>query len=89
RGIATSLTNANLVANFFMLPRHTSGSSAIFNEYYLIGYLGVDAHIKFMDANGTQQSYCKGIVLSAIRQWNPGNDPINWLLRINWESVWS
>ncbi|KKL18361.1 hypothetical protein LCGC14_2313510, partial [marine sediment metagenome] len=26
---------------------------------------------------------------SAVRQWNPGNDPINWLLRINWESVWS
>ncbi|KKK66288.1 hypothetical protein LCGC14_2900220, partial [marine sediment metagenome] len=24
-----------------------------------------------------------------VRQWNPGNDPINWLLRINWESVWS
>ncbi|KKL06080.1 hypothetical protein LCGC14_1832870, partial [marine sediment metagenome] len=43
----------------------------------------------FMDANGTQQSYCKGITIACTRQWNPGNDPINWLLRINWESVWS
>ncbi|KKN44029.1 hypothetical protein LCGC14_0697240 [marine sediment metagenome] len=89
RGIATSLTNANLVANFFMLPRHTSGASATFERYYLIGYLGTNAHVGFMDANGTQQSYCKGITIACTRQWNPGNDPINWLLRINWESVWS
>lgn len=89
RGVITSLANANLVANFVMIPRHTRGDIATFERYYLIGYFGVNAHVGFMDANGTQQSYCKGIVSpSIVRQWIESNS-LNWLLRINWESVWS
>lgn len=87
RGFQTSLANANLIDKFVMAPRHTSGSIAVYKDYYLIVYFGVNLHIEFTDADGTPRSYCKGIIIRAATQWIE-SDNLNFMVRIQWESEW-
>ncbi len=87
RGIQTSIANYNLIKKFVHSSEHTTGSAADFIRYYLIAYFGTNSHLKFTDGNGNQQSYCKGIILSAIGQYFH-RDPTNFTVRINWDSVW-
>jgi len=87
RGIQTSLANFNLIDKFVMSPQHTSGASAIYIDYYMIVYFGTNSHVKFTDANGNQQSYCKGIIIGAIGRWID-TDSLNFQVRINWDSEW-
>ena len=87
RGIVSTLAEANLFDKFIMSDRHTSGASAIFNRYYLIAYFGTNAHFEFTDGNDNRKSYCKGIVISVVTQWLESNS-LQFLVRINWDSVW-
>lgn len=88
RGVQTSLANANLVDKFVMSVRHTTGVTANFKFYYLVGYFGTDSHLEFTDQGGTPRSYCKGMILSLIIRWVPRADAQNFMLRFNWESIW-
>ena len=87
KGVQTSIANFNLIDKFVMSPQHTSGAIAVYIDYYLIVYFGTNSHLKFTDANGNQQSYCKGIIHSAIGQYRH-RDPTNFTVRINWDSEW-
>ena len=87
RGIQSTLTNANLVDKFAMSDRHTSGASATFKRYYLIVYFGINSHLEFTDGSDNRKSYCKGIILSVAIQWIDSK-PTNFIVRINWDSVW-
>lgn len=83
----TSLANFNLIDKFVMSPQHTSGASAIYIDYYMIVYFGINLHVKFTDADGNQQSYCKGIIHSAIGRWIESKS-LEFMVRINWDSEW-
>lgn len=87
RGIQTSLANANLIDKFVMSDRHTSGSSATFKRYYMVVYFGTNSHLEFTDGSDTRQSYCRGVIKSVARQWVQ-SESLNFVVRINWESVW-
>lgn len=87
RGIVSTLAEANLADKFVMSDRHTSGASAVFKRYYLIAYFGTNAHFEFTDPNDNRKSYCKGIVISIVTQWLESNS-LQFLVRINWDSVW-
>ena len=87
RGIQTTLANANLIDKFAMSDRHTSGAIAVFKRYYMIVYFGVNSHLEFTDANDARKSYCKGIIISVGTQWLD-SDNLNFMVRINWDSVW-
>ena len=87
RGIQTTLTNANLIDKFVMSDRHTSGASATFKRYYLIVYFGTNSHLEFTDGSDARKSYCKGIIINMATIWLD-SDSLNFLVRINWNSVW-
>jgi len=87
QGISTSIANANLIDKFFLSNRHVSGASDVYVDYYMIVYFGTDLHMGFIDANNTQQSYCKGIAENVIRQWNQ-SDSLNINVKIKWDSEW-
>ena len=87
RGIQTTLANANLIDKFAMSDRHTSGASATFKRYYLIVYFGTNSHLEFTDGSDNRKSYCKGIILQVATQWLDLK-PKNFIVRINWDSVW-
>lgn len=87
RGFQTTLANANLIDKFVMSDRHTSGASATFKRYYLIVYFGTNLHVEFTDGSDNRKSYCKGIVISISTLWLE-SDNLNFIVRINWESVW-
>ena len=86
-GIEQGRTRAGLVDKFFMSPRHTSGASATFKRYHLIHYFGTDDHVLFTDANGTQQSYCTGIVTDYELRWVSIKNQL-FVVRSNFWSVW-
>lgn len=85
-GVQTSLANANLVDKFVMSKRHTAGDGT-FVRYFMVVYFGTNNHLEFTDHLDTRRSYCKGIIMSASIQWFH-RDNLNFILRINWESVW-
>ena len=87
RGFTSTLANANLIDKFAMSDRHTSGAIAIFKRYYAIAYFGTNAHLEFTDSDDNRKSYCKGIILSVVTQW-VSTDSLDFLVRINWNSVW-
>lgn len=87
RGIMTPLAKANFLDKFIMSDRHTSGASATFKRYHLIIYFGTNLHLQFTDASDNQKSYCTGVVTFATTQWVE-SDNLNFLVRINWLSVW-
>ena len=86
-GLPTTRSNGDKVANFVMLPRHTSGVSATFKEYYLIFYFGVNDHLPFIDASGNVKSYCKGRIINGSKIWDKSN-PLLYTIKLNWRSVW-
>lgn len=88
RGLQTSLANAMLIDKFLMSDRHTAGATATFNDYYLVMYFGVNNHWLFTDNNNTQKSYCLGVVPNFDISWNGTSDYLNFLVDINWRSVW-
>ena len=87
RGFRTRLTKANLVDEFIMSDRHTSGDPDIFKRYYMIWYFGTNSHLEFTDQNNVRQSYCKGIAINISTQWIDSKSLV-FLIRINWASVW-
>ena len=87
RGFTTTLAIANLIDKFIMSDRHTSGAIAVFKRYYAIAYFGTNNHLEFTDPSDNRKSYCKGIILSGITQWL-ATDSLDFLVRINWDSVW-
>ena len=87
RGVPTTLANANLTDKFAMSDRHTSGAVPPFKRYYMIAYFGTNSHLEFTDSNDNRKSYCKGIILQVSTVWM-GEKPNNFLVRINWDSVW-
>ena len=87
RGIETSLANADLIEEFMMSNRHTAGDSATFNRYYMIVYFGVNLHLKFTDADGNRQSYCKGIALGGLIGWIDRRS-LTAKIQVNFRSVW-
>lgn len=86
-GISTTRANGDKVEQFCMAPRHTSGSSAVYKNYYLIFYFAVNDHGPFTDASGNRKSYCKGAVLNGSIIWNKSN-PLLYTIKLNWRSVW-
>ena len=89
RGIETSIANADLIEEFIMSDRHTAGDSATFKRYYMIVYFGVNIHLKFTDASGNRQSYCRGVVLGGIMNWiDKGKADLTAIIQINFRSVW-
>jgi len=86
KGIETSVANADLIEGFIMSNRHTAGDSATFVRYYLIVYFGVNTHLKFTDASGNRQSYCKGVVLGGIINVIMAN--FYAIIQITFRSVW-
>lgn len=87
RGIQTTLTNANLIDKFVMSDRHTSGASAVFKRYFMVVYFGTNNHLEFTDSGNNRKSYCRGIIISVATTWIEST-PLNFILRINWDSVW-
>ena len=87
QGIKTSTTNAERIANFFMLDRHTSGSAAIFKRYYLIIKKDTTSYVPFIDASSTSRDYCKGVVLKWKYKWHM-DDALISTIWIDWRSVW-
>lgn len=87
QGVMGTRTQANGADQFLMSSRHTSGASAVFTRYHLILYFGTNDHIKFTDANGTQQSYCTGIVTDWEIVWLDVRNQVS-VLRLNFWSVW-
>jgi len=86
-GLSTSRANGELVEQFIMAPRHTSGDSSVYKDYYLIFYFGVDDHVQFTDASGNRKSYCKGAVLSGSMIWVESM-PGLYTLKLIWRSIW-
>ena len=86
-GLPTSRSNGDKIANFCMLPRHTSGVEAIFKKYYLIFYFGTNDHLPFIDAAGNIKSYCAGAVINGSKIWDKSN-PLLYTMKINWKSIW-
>lgn len=87
RGIETSRANADLVEKFFSLPRHTSGASATYVDYYLVIYLGLNDHVQFTDSSGNRKSYCPVDCAWVDCAWSESANPnVNVAIQIN--SVW-
>jgi len=86
-GLPTTRANGDLVSNFCMIPRHTSGVSTTYHTYYLIFYFGVNDHLPFIDGSGNTKSYCKGVVTNGSKIWDKSN-PHLYTLKLNWRSVW-
>ena len=86
QGIQTSLAKVNLVDKFIMSDEHVTGGNS-FIRYYLIVYFGTNSHLEFTDASDNRKSYCRGIILSAPAVWIE-SDYTNFILKINWQSVW-
>ena len=88
RGLPTSRSNGDLVEQFLMSARHTSGTAATYKPYYLIFYFGVNDHSPFSDADGNRKSYCKGVVTNGALIWNQAK-PNLYNIQLNWRSVWT
>ena len=86
-GIETSRDNAEIIRNFFMLDRHTSGSASVFKRLYLVIKYGATDYEKFIDASSTSREYCKGVVIDGETEWDE-TDPQVATVRLNWRSVW-
>lgn len=86
-GIKTSRSNANLVVNFFMIDRHTSGSGAIFKNYYLIVRFGASDYIEFVDHNNVSKEYCPVRASVGGVIWDESS-PQTIIIRINCRSIW-
>lgn len=89
-GVVISIGNANLINEYIMSDRHTSGSSAVFKPSYLILYHGLNSSSlvpKFTDHENNQRAYCLGEVIQFTRGWL---DVRNSLMSINikFASVW-
>ncbi len=85
-GIETTVANADLVDEFCMSERHTSGIPGAFKQYYLVIKLAVNSYVKFTDSEGNRQKYCRGIILNGsiihiMKQFRA-------TVRLNWASVW-
>lgn len=85
-GIETTVANADLVDEFCMSERHTSGIVGVFKQYYLVIKLAVNSYVKFTDSEGNRQKYCRGIILNGsiihiMKQFRA-------TVRLNWASVW-
>ena len=86
-GIETSITNADLVEQFFMIDRHTSGASATFKAYYMVIYLGVNLHVKFKDSTTSAMlSYCPVRSMGGEIVWTE-DKPQTVIFRANVRSV--
>ena len=88
RGLPTTRVNGDLVEQFIMSARHTSGTVATYKPYYLIFYFGVNDHSPFSDAGGTRRSYCKGVVTDGSIIWLHSR-PSLYNIQLNWRSVWT
>jgi len=88
QGLTTSRSNGEKVGEFIMAPRHTSGASATYHEYYLIIYFGVNDHVMFTDGSGNRKSYCLGAVTpNGSMIWNESTPSI-YTIKLNWRSKW-
>lgn len=86
-GLPTSRSNGDLIEQFVMDDRHTSGVSTTYHTYYLIFYFGVNDHLPFTDASNARKSYCKGVVINGSKIWDKSN-PHLYTIKLNWRSVW-
>ena len=86
-GIEASVANADLVEQFCMSERHTSGVVGTFFRYYLIIRFAASSYVKFTDSGGTRRDYCKGIILNGAVIWNKSK-PLVETVKLNWASVW-
>ena len=86
-GVETTLANAVQIMNFFMLPRHTSGSSTTYKQVYMVIKTGAATYVKFVNAAGSPVDYCKGAVISGDVDWDQ-DDSLRGTIRLNWRSVW-
>ena len=87
QGISTTRANGDLVEEFLMAARHTSGTVATYKTYYLIFYFGVNDHSPFTDSAGNRKSYCKGVVTNGSMLWNQSKPDV-YTIQLNWRSVW-
>lgn len=85
-GIETSRANAEQVMNFFMLDRHTSGTSAIYKQVYMV-VKHSSGYVQFINAASAVVNYCKGAVVSGAIDWDE-SDSLRATIRLNWGSVW-
>jgi len=87
-GIETSITNANLVEQFFMLDRHTSGASATFYDYYMVVIFSATVFVKFKDNSAsTMKDYCPVRVTGGETIWSEST-PQTVIFRATIRSVW-
>lgn len=87
-GLKTSIANANLVEQFFMIDRHTSGSDAIFKGYYLVVKFATSSYAEFKDASASaMKEYCPIRVISGSSTWDE-NSPQSMTIRLNTRSKW-
>ena len=87
-GIETSRANADLVEQFFTIPRHTASSSTTYKEYYLIIRFGSSNYVNFTDNDGNRKEYCRGAVLSGSVSWFKTRPQVA-LVKVNFKSIWN
>ena len=87
-GLKTSIINADLVEQFFMIDAHTSGASATFKDYYMVIKFDTDVYVKFKDESAsTMEKYCPVRLLSGNSTWDE-NSPQSMTIRLNLRSKW-
>lgn len=79
-------TTADLIDKFLMSDAHTSGLTATFKRYYLVGYYGTNNHELFTDPNDARIKYLPGIVTDWFNRWTDPNH-VNRNVRLNFKSV--
>lgn len=85
-GIEASITAAENLDKFTMLPAHTGKTTYI--PYYLVIKYGTTDYVLFTNYAGTRSSYCKGVVVSGSILWMEVENQTA-IVQFSFRSVWS
>ena len=86
QGLVSSLASANKVQKICMIDRHTTTTG--YKRYYLIIKFATGSYVEFVDNDGNDKKYCKGIVVPGGRiRWSD-TDPLVWNVSLTFRSVW-
>lgn len=86
RGLVSSLASANLLQKMCMIPRHTEITG--YKRYYLIIKFATGSYVQFVDNDGNDKKYCRGIVIpGGIIKWSD-SEPLVWNVSLTFRSVW-
>lgn len=86
RGIVSSVASANKVQKMCMIDRHTTITG--YKRYYLIIKFATSSYVEFVDNDGNDKKYCRGIIIPGGRITWSDSDPLVWNVSLTFRSVW-